>query len=95
MSECVIDGTATSSNTMVLKATGNATKCMLLTQYKPLLNYHMERTDQHITLASETQSFLASQSRFKSLPCTESDIRIDNGLRFRLYNATKGVKLCW
>ncbi|KIK43126.1 hypothetical protein CY34DRAFT_727972 [Suillus luteus UH-Slu-Lm8-n1] len=72
---------------MVLQATGSATQYMLLTQYKLLLNYYVERTDQHIF-------FLASQSHFKSLPCTESDIRNNNEPRFRLYNATKGVCGC-
>ncbi|KAG2087459.1 uncharacterized protein F5147DRAFT_588110 [Suillus discolor] len=77
--------------TPATKPTESATQYMLLTHYKPLLNYHSKRTDQHITLASETQSFLSSQSRLKSLPCTESDIRVKNGLRFRLYHATRGV----
>ncbi|KAG1848861.1 hypothetical protein F4604DRAFT_127913 [Suillus subluteus] len=77
--------------TPAVKQTGSAAQFMLLTHYKPLLDYHLERTDQHITLASETQSFLTSQSRFKSFPCTKSDICFNNPLRFRLYNATRGV----
>ncbi|KAG2113634.1 hypothetical protein BD769DRAFT_1364038 [Suillus cothurnatus] len=77
--------------TPAIKQTGSAAQYMLLTHYKPLLDYHSESTNQHITLASETRSFLTSQDRFKTLPCTENDIRFKNPLRFRLYNATRGV----
>ncbi|KAG2137061.1 hypothetical protein DEU56DRAFT_912832 [Suillus clintonianus] len=77
--------------TSAIKPIESAKQYMLLPHYKPLLDNHPMHPGQHITLGSETQSFLNSHSRFKSLPCTDNDICVNNGLRFRLYDTTRGI----
>ncbi|KAG1750476.1 uncharacterized protein EDB91DRAFT_1107654 [Suillus paluster] len=66
----------------------SATQHMLLACHEPLVCYHVEHPGQRITLASATK---ASSNSRKSLPCTESEIFIQNELCFRLYDTTKGV----
>ncbi|OJA14250.1 hypothetical protein AZE42_10861 [Rhizopogon vesiculosus] len=69
----------------------NAKQYMLLIHYQPLSGYCVGPLDQHITLASETKSFLDSHYRTRSIPCTTVDVSVNNGLRFRLYDTTKYV----
>ena len=58
----------------------------LLPNYKSLSRYCVEHPAQRITLGSKTASFLASPHRVRSLPCSEEEITVNNGLRFCLYD---------
>jgi hypothetical protein len=68
----------------------SARQYILLAHYAPLSCYHSEHPGQRITLASMTEPSRVSR---KSLPCTESDIFVNNinQLRFILYDTSSGV----
>jgi hypothetical protein len=68
----------------------SARQYILLAQYAPLLCYHEGYPSQRITLASMTELPRVSH---KSLPCTESDIFVNNinQLRFILYDTSSGI----
>ncbi|KAG1773742.1 hypothetical protein EV702DRAFT_1129048, partial [Suillus placidus] len=68
----------------------SARQYILLAHYTPLSCYHAEHHDQRIALASMTEPPRTSR---KSLPCTESDIFVNNinQMRFLLYDTTSCV----
>ncbi|KAG1893015.1 uncharacterized protein F5891DRAFT_1209340, partial [Suillus fuscotomentosus] len=70
--------------------TESAIQHVLLAHYAPLSGYYTEHPGQRITLASMNEPLQTSR---KSLPCTESDIFVNNinQLRFILYDTTSGV----
>ncbi|OJA13687.1 hypothetical protein AZE42_05526 [Rhizopogon vesiculosus] len=69
----------------------SATQYELLTHYDSLLPYCVKHSRQRITLGFKKTSLLTSRSRVRSLPCTERDICVDNGMDFHLYDTVKHV----
>ena len=57
----------------------------------PALSAHCSNTSRKITIASRTKSFLESHYRSRNVPCTESDVIKNHGLRYDLFNSVSKV----
>jgi hypothetical protein len=67
-----------------------STPCVLLEDYKGLAPWSTEGTSGRITFGSDTKSFLNSHYRNVKIPAEEHSVCVNNGLKFRLHDTTKG-----